>query len=67
MGLLELLQEVKKAVGHGWVRWDTDPNGEIRIYTGLTARDESDKVMPELFVNLRQTEATKAFMEMAGE
>lgn len=64
MDLLTLLDEVKKLAGHGYVRWSTGENGEIILHTGLTARDETGKVDPDLFDNLRKTETAVNYMTM---
>lgn len=62
MGLLELLDSVKEIVGHTNVRWDVK-EGEVRIWTGLTMRDESGTVDSD---NLRRNAATLAITEMGN-
>lgn len=61
MGLLELLKAVQDVVGHDNVRWDVK-EGEIRLWTGLTMRNEDGTVNADGL--LRQTAATVALEKM---
>lgn len=65
MDLIDLLNQVRKVVGHNNVTWETDGNGGIIFHMGLTCWDKDGRVMSsDRGLELRLSDSTVALTEM---